>query len=187
MKCEEVRELIPLCVGHEIGHDEEDVVQQHIVSCPECAHEMKEYRLIASTLSQLREEEAPDGVWDEMWYNIRKRLFGSRARMVFSWEASLRFAAAVLIGVAIGFLSISLLTKEKPSPAPDSVAGVKNVDNDNPEAIIPVYVKSDSVDPSKKKGMSMTKRVKIVSGGAEERYYLPSADTILPATEEVKF
>ena len=38
MKCDEARELIPLCVGHEISPEEEDAVYRHLSACAECAH-----------------------------------------------------------------------------------------------------------------------------------------------------
>lgn len=190
MRCEEVRELIPQCVGHDISPEEETAVHQHTAACPECAHELKEYRLIASTLTQLKEGEAPAGTWETMWSAIRQRTTGTPRVLSFNLDVVLRVAAVALIGVGLGFFGSLILTRDEAGVDRTLVA-----DSGNHEGIVdpdlaggtPVK-NGKEVEPKATRPLSIYKNLFRAPVKNNETYYLPSSEIVVPVKGgEVKF
>ena len=106
MKCEEMENLTALYVGGELNVEERSTVENHINNCDACKKEVTEYRAISTALSELREGDIPDGVWEDMWLDIRDRVHRQKHALIF--DNVLRVAASLLIGIGVGFFGYIL-------------------------------------------------------------------------------
>jgi anti-sigma factor RsiW len=106
MGCEEIRDLLALYAGGESYDNERTAVEAHVAVCAACARELDQYREMRSNLASLREGQAPAGTFKSIWPGVRSDLFPSKhPANVLSWfDAVLRYAAVVMVGVAIGVI-----------------------------------------------------------------------------------
>jgi anti-sigma factor RsiW len=106
MGCEEIRDLLALYAGGESYENERTAVEAHVAVCAACARELDQHREMRSNLASLREGQAPTGTFKSIWPGVRSDLFPSKQPAnVLSWfDAVLRYAAVVMVGVAIGVI-----------------------------------------------------------------------------------
>ena len=109
MGCEEIRDLLALYAGGESYENERAAVEAHIAVCAACARELDQYREMRSNLASLREGgregSAPSGTFKSIWPGVRVDLFPAKAAATLSWiDSVLRYAAVVMVGVAIGVI-----------------------------------------------------------------------------------
>ena len=103
MGCDEIRDLLALYAGGEAYEDERETVEAHLTACASCARELDLTRESRAGLAALRDDSLPPGMAREMWEGVRSELFPGRTLRRLSWhETALRFAAALLLGGAIG-------------------------------------------------------------------------------------
>jgi predicted anti-sigma-YlaC factor YlaD len=61
MRCENVKQLLPLYLTDELDQQQSETVKDHLASCPDCRSEFEELQEMASLLkTQLKPEPAPD-------------------------------------------------------------------------------------------------------------------------------
>ena len=119
MNCNALRDLLPLYAGGEVEENERIAVDGHLPYCPDCARELNDYREARGLLSALREEGNPP----DLWKNIRPALFPTSRSRVLAWSGPLRYAAALLIGLSVGFLSVTLTRRPTSEDRPVAVGG----------------------------------------------------------------
>jgi anti-sigma factor RsiW len=105
MGCEEIRDLLALYAGGESYENERTAVEAHVAVCAACARELDQYREMRSNLASLREGSAPPGTFKSIWPGVRVDLFPAKPAATLSWiDSVLRYAAVVMVGVAIGVI-----------------------------------------------------------------------------------
>ncbi len=105
MGCEEIRDLLALYAGGESYDSERAAVEAHVAVCAACARELDQYREMRSALASLREGSPPPGTFKSIWPGVRADLFPAKAAPTLFWvDSVLRYAAVVMVGVAIGVI-----------------------------------------------------------------------------------
>ena len=116
MGCEEIRDQLALYAGGEAYDNDRVAVEAHVAVCAACARELDAYREARANLASLREGAAPPGTFKSLWTGVRSDLFPRKALDRTSWlDASLRYAAVAMVGVAIGVLIHVAERREAPS------------------------------------------------------------------------
>lgn len=116
MGCEEIRDLLALYAGGESYDNERIAVEAHVALCAACARELDHYREMRANLSRLREGNAPPGTFKTLWTGVQADLFPRKAASRTAWmDASLRYAAVMMVGIAIGVLLH--VADRRPAPA----------------------------------------------------------------------
>jgi anti-sigma factor RsiW len=128
MGCDEIRDLLALMAGGEVYENERVAVEAHVALCAACARELDQYREMRASLSALKEGEAPASTWKSLWEGIRSGLFPSRpSRALVLADQALRYAAVLLVGMAIGVALYFFQRTSEPGPlaAPSDPARVE--------------------------------------------------------------
>ena len=103
MGCEEVRDLLALVAGGEARDEERVAVEEHVSHCAACAKELDLYREARANLALLREGDAPPGTWKALWPGVKAEVLPRKpSRALASFDASLRYAAVVMVGLSVG-------------------------------------------------------------------------------------
>lgn len=122
MGCEEIRDLLALYAGGESYDSERTAVEAHVAVCAACARELDQYREARANLMSLREGTAPAGTFKNLWSGVRADLFPQKAAPRLAWfDEALRYAAVVMVGVAIGVLA-HYAGRRDAAPAPTAAA-----------------------------------------------------------------
>jgi anti-sigma factor RsiW len=132
MGCEEIRDLLALYAGGESFENDRVAVEAHVAVCAACARELDAYREARVNLARLREGAAPPGTFKSLWSGVRSDLFPRKAVDRSSWlDASLRYAAVTMVGIAIGVL-VHVAERREAAPAPGSVAATVPINGFSP-------------------------------------------------------
>jgi anti-sigma factor RsiW len=116
MGCEDIRDLLALYAGGESYDNERIAVEAHVTICAACARELDHYREARANLAKLREGAAPAGTFKTLWSDVRADLFPQKASHRLSWlDASLRYAAVAMVGIAIGVV-VHLVERRETAP-----------------------------------------------------------------------
>jgi hypothetical protein len=103
MGCDDMKDLLPLVAGGEARDDERQAVKDHVSHCAPCSRELDLFREARANLALLREGEVPAGTWKSIWSNVRADLFPPRiSRSLFFFDLGLRYAAVLMVGLAVG-------------------------------------------------------------------------------------
>jgi predicted anti-sigma-YlaC factor YlaD len=140
MGCEEIRDLLALYAGGESYDNERVAVEAHVAVCAACARELDQYREARANLALLREGSAPPGTFKTLWTGVRSDLFPRKTVDRAGWlDASLRYAAVTMVGIAIGVLIHVADRRESPtaSPSMTAVAPVNGVTLVQPANLTP--------------------------------------------------
>jgi anti-sigma factor RsiW len=121
MSCDDIRDLLPLYAGGELEEGERILAEAHLDHCASCARELDLYREDGARFADLRGDEPPPGTWKVLHEGIRAELFPRKAPRP---RLALRFAAALLLGLAVGF---SVHQTRRGTPAPPAVRGAHEV------------------------------------------------------------
>ena len=132
MGCEEVRDLLALYAGGESYENDRVAVEAHVAVCAACARELDQYREARANLALLREGDAPAGTFKSLWTGVRSDLFPRKTVDRSGWlDASLRYAAVTMVGIAIGVL-IHVAERRVAPPAAGSVAASAPINGFSP-------------------------------------------------------
>jgi anti-sigma factor RsiW len=116
MGCEEIRDLLALYAGGESYDNERIAVEAHVAICAACARELDQYREARANLARLREGAAPAATFKTLWRDVRADLFPQKVSNRLAWlDASLRYAAVAMVGIAIGVL-VHLVERRETAP-----------------------------------------------------------------------
>jgi len=122
MGCEEIRDLLALYAGGESYENERVAVEAHVAVCAACARELDHFREARANLALLREGSAPPGTFRTLWTGVRADLFPQKVAARAGWlDASLRYAAVTMVGIAIGVLIHVAERREAPPAAATAV------------------------------------------------------------------
>lgn len=101
--CLEIRDLIAL--GPDTAPNERIAIESHVAICAECARELAEMRTHLGNLGLLREGEMPAGTAERTWRGVQSAVPGRRPAFL-AW--SIRVAAILVIGLSVGYTSMSV-------------------------------------------------------------------------------
>ena len=92
--------LIKLAAG-ELPDDQRRTIEEHLAACPQCRAALEEHRTLRDVLGQWQVETGtPD-----MWSAIDRRLDDRRRTVIRpAWTTIGRIAAAVVLGVGVGYV-----------------------------------------------------------------------------------
>jgi hypothetical protein len=110
MKHSQFKEWIPLLGYGELDEDEKYLLQQHLKSCSECAHQLEELNHLQEMLG--RRSEIPDQVLESARRELRIRMLAMSERKSASWfwswlpawQGALAGGLCILLGLGIGYL-----------------------------------------------------------------------------------
>jgi anti-sigma factor RsiW len=186
MGCEDVRDLLPLYVGGEASGDDQRAVEEHVRLCGACARELDQYREARAQLALLREGEAPAALWRSLWAGVRSELFPpSTSGPGASWvEMSLRCAAALFLGMAIGLVAHLAsggggAAPREAAPAPRDAREFVNV---SARGSGPARVLSAEPSPWLRAPVPRFEAF-LPEAALEEDAYLPRVESLLPSDE----
>ena len=132
MGCEEIRDLLALYAGGESYDNDRLAVEAHVAVCAACARELDQHREARANLAMLREGQAPPGTFKNLWSGVRADLFPQKITTRTVWfDASLRYAAVLMVGIAIGVL-VHLATRREAGPVPATTAAAVPVTSGTP-------------------------------------------------------
>jgi anti-sigma factor RsiW len=112
--CEAIRDYLPLYAGGELEENERVAVDAHLSMCAGCARELDGYREDLFSLAALRDEEPPAAALKAIAEGVRAELFPRRALALY--DAVLRYAAVLVVGLAIG--AAWQFVHREPAPVP---------------------------------------------------------------------
>jgi hypothetical protein len=118
MKHDQYKELLHLTLYHELGEDEQKVLQEHMKTCSECQTEFAELEKLESVLSRGQRFEVSDALLDEARRELRVVLRLERSKRPFWSEWLERFdlmtspglrvalggVATLVVGLSLGYL-----------------------------------------------------------------------------------
>jgi len=168
MGCEEIRDLLALYAGGESYENERAAVEAHVAVCAACARDLDQYREMRSNLASLREGSPRAGAFKSIWPGVRADLFPAKPSPALPWiDAVLRYAAVVMVGVAIGVITHYAQRREAAPALPRAVVAA-------PELI------AAPVSPATLPRIMLPPRVKPSSPRLEPDglFYLPRVETI---------
>ena len=61
-------------VDDELSDEEKKALELHLSKCPECSHELKEFKKMKEVMQTMKYKEPPDEVWERYWTGIYNRL-----------------------------------------------------------------------------------------------------------------
>lgn len=117
MNCEKVRDQFSSLWERDLVLAEEEIVREHLSSCPECQKEFEQFAKTMGWLRSLGDAEVPEGFLLELYKKMDER---KRAPRVENWRkrwsilpTSIKFPAQAVAMVAIIFFAL-YLTKMMP-------------------------------------------------------------------------
>jgi hypothetical protein len=134
MDCKTARQILALYAGADIDDPEAQMLRRHIASCSRCAKLLESYRANIALLTDLKEEEAPAGTFENFYTDLRERIVCSgalawrrRNRVIVTALRAATVAAVILIAVFIWFTAER--QQERPKQTlPSAKSGVVNVE-----------------------------------------------------------
>lgn len=183
MGCEEIRDLLALYAGGEAYENDRAAVEAHVAVCAACARELDQYREARANLALLREGDAPPGTFKNLWSGVRADLFPKKPEPRLAWfDEALRYAAVLMVGLAIGVLAHYSMRREAApaatasAPASPAAAGVPLV---QPVGLAPVH-------NAPRLYLRTLPRTPAPKVDADGEYYLPRVESI-PAGQDKDF
>ena len=115
MKCDELKELLPLYDAGALGWWQRRNVQRHVEGCADCRRELSALKATAELIAQAPRVEAPM----EVWRGIEATLDEEPVRQVSRGFVFPRRLAGGLTGAAVvGAVAIGAFMLRAPSPEP---------------------------------------------------------------------
>ena len=177
MGCEDVKDLLALYAGGDVSDNERIAVEAHLAGCPACARELAEHREVRGLLGGLREGDAPRGSIEAVWTRVAAEVLPARPPRA-AWMAwTLRAAAALVIGVALGHTVSALVGGGRVAAPEQPVAGYTQG--------VPALAAgsgSAAVPQASPRGV-FELRFSNRPVGTDSRHHLPRVERILPAGE----
>src|SRR5688572_8315297 len=115
--CLEVRDLMAL--GVDASPNERIAIESHVPVCSECARELADLTRLSGNLALLREGDMPAGAAERIWRGVQSAVPQPKRSRFMAW--SIRAAAALLLGVSVGFTYSSVNQSQIESPETTSL------------------------------------------------------------------
>jgi len=74
MEHEYYKKLLMGLLDGELSSEEKRALELHLSKCPECNHELQEFRKMKEVMQTMKYKEPPDEVWERYWTSIYNRL-----------------------------------------------------------------------------------------------------------------
>lgn len=74
MEHEYYKKLLMGLLDGELSSEEKRALELHLSKCPECSHELQEFRKMKEVMQTMKYKEPPDEVWERYWASIYNRL-----------------------------------------------------------------------------------------------------------------
>ncbi|HID93048.1 MAG TPA: zf-HC2 domain-containing protein [bacterium (Candidatus Stahlbacteria)] len=74
MEHEYYKRLLMCLLDGELSSEEKGALELHLSKCPECSHELQEFKKMKEVMQTMKYKEPPDEVWERYWTNIYNRL-----------------------------------------------------------------------------------------------------------------
>ncbi len=170
--CLEIRDLIAL--GPDTAPNERIAIESHVAVCAECARELAEMRTHLGNLGLLREGEMPAGSAERIWRGVQSAVPGRRPAFL-AW--SVRAAAILVIGLSVGYTSVSVAGRTGAAPG----ANEEMTLDDARPSFVPSVLSTRSLNDS------LPDQQAPVAPGALQFQLLPRASTwhYLPHVDEI--
>ena len=84
MKHEEIKKLLALYPEGELSDEEKDLVEKHLVECPECRQEFDEFHQLEEVLGEMKLKEPSKEFWEIYWASVYNRIERRAGWVVFS-------------------------------------------------------------------------------------------------------
>jgi len=182
MGCEEIRDLLALYAGGESYDSERAAVEAHVAVCAACARELDQFREARANLALLREGTAPAGTFKDLWSGVRADLFPRKPSPRLAWfDEALRYAAVVMVGLAIGVLAHYSTRREA---APVTVVSAPAATTGDVRMVQPVGLAP--VPNAPRLFLRTIPRTPAPPAEADSEFYLPRVESI-PAGREKDF
>lgn len=109
MNCNAARGLLPLFVGGDLTEGRLEDLRAHLTACAECARELERFSEARALLEELRDDVAlPKREVRRVWTTVRGEIPLLRVPRRLRMLSVLRYAAVSMIGLSLGYTSMSL-------------------------------------------------------------------------------
>lgn len=121
MTHDEIRSLLPWYANRTLGENEHEVVERHVESCPDCARELEEFRVLLSASEHLKEDVSEPST-DLLERTLQKISRHERKRAApKQWRIPLSLAASLIVAIMLGIVFNP--TKDATNQAPTFSTG----------------------------------------------------------------
>jgi len=104
MTHDELRALLPWYANRTLGRNDHEVVERHVESCPDCARELDELRVLLSASEHLKQD-VPESSSDLLERTLQKVARHERKRAAPKhWRIPLSLAASLIVAIMVGAL-----------------------------------------------------------------------------------
>jgi hypothetical protein len=125
MNCSAARGLLPLFAGGDLTEGRLEDLRAHLPACAECAAELERFGEARALLEELRDDvELPKRDVRRMWTTVRGEIPLLRVPRRLRLLNVLRYAAVALIGLSMGYTTMSMAVGLAAAPAPEAAAPV---------------------------------------------------------------
>jgi Putative zinc-finger len=123
MNCKNIRELLPLFVGHDLDDKRKAHVTSHVETCHECSVAAEEYRASRQLLKHFAPPQFGEDIYDGIRQSVLREIGREAAApsgsqlfaKLFQPRLRLAFATALLLAVAgFSYYFITMRTSEQP-------------------------------------------------------------------------
>jgi hypothetical protein len=121
--CPEIKDKIIDLIRHQLAEDEQEIIEEHIQSCPMCE---EEFRFLNECMKAFEPEdclEMTEAYWEEFTVSIHDKIAHVKPRSRFPYAVVLPIAATVLAALGISYFVFI-------RPKPHQVAKPKVEPND---------------------------------------------------------
>jgi len=138
VKCKRIQKMLANYVNEVLGSEDVKLVQEHIVECDSCRHQVDMLRKVLNLIDNVRIEYPPVSVWDRFIPDLHKRI-ESEAALTFrrQWWQRIYFVPGwmAVAAMIMMIISTSVLIKHYPSgeSAPTQEANVTEKAETNPQ------------------------------------------------------
>lgn len=119
MRCAEIHERLGAYFDGELLPDEDACVREHVGTCPACASELNDVRLLADGLAPGDRPVVPKDLWESIQGRLDAE--GTNSVTAKAWwirfPVGVRFATAAAIVLALGAIGLGLLSMERSASA----------------------------------------------------------------------
>ena len=99
MTCHDNKDLMMGYLDNELSDEQRNRFEEHLVGCPECAGELKEFQKLKAITDEVTLVEPEDRIWQDYWNGIYNRIERSIGWVIFS-------VSAILLAIYGGFMLI---------------------------------------------------------------------------------
>ncbi len=157
--CEHIENLIPLYIDNMLSEEENDILCEHIKSCPECAENLKFLKSMMAVAKDAPEISVPEDFHSNLMNGVRKEAAKKSLGLLALKRTIVGFAAAAAV-VALSVTAHINLNENKVTQNPDDfitpIPAQQTTDPEENEVVTPEPEETEepSAKPESKKNVS---------------------------------